>query len=317
MYSSRQSDSLDIPFILSDYQEWVEKDFILDFRRLTFDVGVSARSEVGKGLVLYGRSDGVKSESFSVVSSKRGNAVYSRRLMRRIARLQGVVPDRKFFRLSDRYVRGSWLWCSFEFDANRFSVEDSWLLISGCWNRFKSWLVKRFGRICFWVFRQAHPSVGRLFGYCHFHVIIQFLEREFSGFRHVDRKTGRLSFRIDEKDLLASNWSVGFVDVKMVQSVQAVLSYGARYGSRALSRGKADLTLALGWKFKRRGFSMSRVWSRISRGVDVIVKSSNLNWSGVGLPRVVVEGSVDPSRLVIVVYSLVNYERLAIVDGDG
>ena len=73
MSFSCQSDSLDIPFIVSDYQEWVEKDFILDFRKLTFQVGASAPSEFPRGLVLYGRSDGVRSESFSVVGAKRGN----------------------------------------------------------------------------------------------------------------------------------------------------------------------------------------------------------------------------------------------------
>ena len=108
--------------------------------------------------------------------------------------------------MSKRFVHGSWLWLTCEFDSGRFSLEQSWLEIRKQFNRHRSWILKRFGRVKCWTFLQAHVS-----GYAHLHVIVEFLEHVFSGFCHVGRG-GKVSFRCDDKQLFSDNWNVGFVE---------------------------------------------------------------------------------------------------------
>ena len=252
---------VDLAQAVSDYVAWVEDDSWVLLEKSHWEY-------------VRGFPDHVVAEAVVVPCVKRGNALYSERLLSRISRLSAAVGSGgPFWSLSQRFVRGRWLWITLELNSGVWSLYDAWMNIRRQYNRFITWVRKEFGRVKCWTFLQAHSS-----GYPHLHVIAQFLEHEFSGFRHVGRG-GKISFRCDDKSLFAEYWRVGFVDVKMVQSVRGVMSYGARYGSRSLSGGRADLTLALGWKFKRRGFTMGVEWSRLSRGispsVDVISSSGN------------------------------------------
>lgn len=300
---------------VADYRQWVSDDFYLGLEKFRVDGSSWAGDRFCRKGFGSNPGDGsvrneVQRSHISMKCPKRGNDVYTSKLVGRLNRMVlGIGSLLPFWSLVKRFVKGSWLWITYEFDVNRFNLEDSWRLLAGEVNRHFAWLRKKFGGLTYWWFRQAHPKSGPAFGYCHLHVIVRFAEHLFDGFRHVD-KFGKLSWRIErgDKDAIATNWRNGFVDVKMVRSVAGVVKYGGRYGSRDLSKGKADLTLALGWNQKVRGFSMSRVWSRLAAArrpsVDEISIVANSNpVDRVGLVfvryRVVFKGHRDPLVFVV------------------
>ena len=304
--------SVTVADIVANYEGWVSDVVWLDFEKAL----VSGSSWAVRKFCEpnFGRSpgDGVVTHDLTVQrvrirSVKRGDEVYNSRLLSRIRRLSDALVGgvRPFWPLSKPFVKGSWLWLTYEFDSHRFSLEHSWNEIRREFNRHRAWLTKQFGCVKCWTFLQAHSS-----GYAHLHVIAQFLEHVFSGFR----QRNRLVWRCDDKPLFARNWDVGFVDVRIIRSVAGVMFYGGRYGSRVSGSG-AVTTLALGHHFKRKGFTMSLDWSRLSRGVgsqeplpsvDVISRSSDNSNSG-----------VDFSRLVVVRYRFLGFAGLVIDFGLG
>jgi len=100
-----------------------------------------------------------------------------------------------------------------------------------------------------------------------------FDEKEFNVFR--DRKG---QFRIKEKDILAEGWH-SYVDIKAMYSLGRGFSYLKKYLLKSIDKenkdSKALKTLALGWLFNKRAFSVSGKFRQLL--ADLIKAKHNSN----------------------------------------
>jgi len=197
----------------------------------------------------------LKTETFAVKCSKRGNDVYRKRVYRRFKELSQLVEKVNFFNPRDR--RGGKktraLFVTLTYDPKRCSLDEAWENIGVEFNRFMSYLRKRYGKIsCCRVFE---AFVKRADGYPHVHCVILFEEKEFKVFRD---KKGK--FRIKEKDAIAEGWH-SHTDVQAMGSLGWGFRYLKKYLLKSIDAENQDpktlKTLALCWLFNKRAFSVS------------------------------------------------------------
>ena len=257
---------------LEEYRPWVDTPVSLSFERVVSPVGVKPVyhwDRPGQGAVRVLPS-GCRVERFSVLGSKRGNSVYCRALRRRLSRWSNRIgASSRFWSFYSRIVSGHWVFLTYTLDRVLFSLESGWLHIRREWNRHLTWLRKRYGAIRVLTFLQPQDSSG----FAHLHVIADFAKSSFRGWRNVNRRTREVSWRFDASRTIASNWSVGFVDAKLIPSVKDALWYVAKYLVRPGDSSKGEMIYALSRHFSRRVWSASRMWP----GVDLIRNSDNSN----------------------------------------
>jgi hypothetical protein len=257
---------------LEDWRSWVADPVFLKFERTISPVGVKPAfhwDRPGQGAVKVLPS-GCRVESYSVKGSKRGNDVYCRSLRRRLSRWSNrISASSRFWSFYESEVRGSWVFLTYTLDRVLFSLESGWLHIRREWNRHLTWLRKRYGAIRVLTFLQPQDASG----FAHLHVIADFAKSSFRGWRNVNRRTREVSWRFDASRTIASNWSVGFVDAKLIPSVKDALWYVAKYLVRPGDSSKGEMIYALSRHFSRRVWSASRNWP----GVDLIRNSGNSN----------------------------------------
>lgn len=193
----------------------------------------------------------------AVKCSKRGNDVYGHRVKRSLNWLS-MGENVTFFTASDftteKQVYSSALWLTLTYDVERCPRSDAIMNIGKEWNRFISALRRKYGKIS--VLRTWECSEK---GYPHIHAILLFHEAKFSVFPHFSEKEGQLSFRIKEKDDIASFWH-SHADVQAISSTKKLFSYMKKYQTKTLMASdspKGTRTMSLLWLFRRRGFSVS------------------------------------------------------------
>jgi hypothetical protein len=216
----------------------------------------------------------------AVLSAKRGNAVYAWRLKGKFESLADI-PEIKFFNYRDRSKvhKTSALFVTLTL-APGLRLDQQWEGIGEAYNRWISYLRRRYGRIdCIRVW-EAHKS-----GVPHVHVILIFESKEFSTFFYNG------TWRVQEKHDL--EWAEGFTDVEALSSVKGGINYVVKYLAKlhkvgihggledtsysaetnlgSLVASASTLTLSLMWAFRRRAFSVSR------RLIDLIASMSNSN----------------------------------------
>jgi len=217
--------------IVSKYREWVLDDRYMILNRID--------------LKTY------KSEVFAVKCSKRGNDVYRSRVYRRFKGVSSLVENLVFFNPKDRGEKSTKaLWVTLTYDVKRRKFKDAWREIGKEFNRFMSYVRKKFGKIsCCRVF-EAYEN-----GHPHIHCILLFESTEFRVFR--DKKG---QFRVFEKEIIAKGWH-SHVDVKAMSSLGRGFSYQKKYLLKSINAETTDSktlkTLALCWLFSKRAFSLS------------------------------------------------------------
>ena len=217
--------------IVSKYREWVLDDRYMILNRID--------------LKTY------KSEVFAVKCSKRGNDVYRSRVYRRFKGVSSLVENLVFFNPKDRGEKSTRaLWVTLTYDVKRRKFKDAWREIGKEFNRFMSYVRKKFGKIsCCRVF-EAYEN-----GHPHIHCILLFESTEFRVFR--DKKG---QFRVFEKEIIAKGWH-SHVDVKAMSSLGRGFSYQKKYLLKSINAETTDSktlkTLALCWLFSKRAFSLS------------------------------------------------------------
>lgn len=198
----------------------------------------------------------------AVKCSKRGNDVYASRVKRRLNWLSNC-ENVQFFDVSDfstvKKVFTSALWITLTWDTKRGSRLEAWEKdVSVDFNRYISALRRKYGRIS--VLRTWEATAK---GYPHVHAILLFHEAKFSVFPHLAKdEEGRekLTFRISEKDQVASYWHSPVVDVQAVSSTKKLFNYMRKYQTKTLLASdspKGVSTMSLMWLFRKRGFSVS------------------------------------------------------------
>lgn len=212
---------------------------------------------------------------------KRGNDAYVWHVHSRFATIEKRLPGAQFFHWGDRsLVHSSCLAFSLTFNPSRFPLIESWELLPDFINSFLSWLRSAYGSIAV-----ARVDESHLSGYPHVHLIVLFRHYSFDCFPWIAKRgsnRGKLSYRVQSKRRMASHWAGGNIDVFGMASLKAGFHYGKKYllksvsssvpGSKARSVSASEfdslsdsakkhlLTLALGWVFRSRSFSLSGDW---------------------------------------------------------
>jgi len=264
---------LSVSEIVDKYSEWVSEDNYMILNRIETNVVVLKRNEYGKyelfktpkeKKLFKGKVDGrykilnpkgkesFKSEVFAVKCSKRGNDVYRYRVYRRFKGLASLAEKTVFFNPRDRNQNKKTraLFVTLTYDTKLCTFNDAWQNIGVEFNRFMSQVRKKFGKVsCCRVF-EAYAN-----GHPHIHCILLFEEKEFNVFR--DKKW---QFRIKEKEVIASGWH-SHTNVKAMSSLGRGFAYLKKYLLKSIDSENKDLkalkTLALGWLFNKRAFSVS------------------------------------------------------------
>ncbi len=290
-------DSVQSARILSDieekYWEWASEDIYLILHRLENNVVVLNQNNKGtyepfkapKEKIQYDskkKMDGkfkiaepkffecFKSDVFAIKCAKRGNDVHRRRVYNRFKGLSKAVDKTRFFNPKDRGEQKTTraLFATFTYDTKLCSFGDAWENIGKEFNRAMAYIRKNFGEVStcrvFEAYENGHP---------HIHCILLFKEKEFKVFR--DEKG---QFRIREKNIFAKGWH-SFVDVKAMYSLGYGFSYLKKYLLKSIDKDQKDSkalkTLALGWLFNKRSFSVSGKFKKLL--ADLIKTKHNSN----------------------------------------
>jgi len=214
-------------------------------------------------------------------SRKRGDEKYARHVKRRFCSLGNIASGEKLFNLKERgNVRSSVLFATLEYDANRYDLYDCWRRVGADFNRWKSYVRRKFGKFAAVRVWESHES-----GYPHIHVAVVFEEKVFFG-GHIANKKGKGKFRVKGKDfsILKKSWKHGFSDFVLCNSVKGAFKYAGKYLMKGISveeaGSKAVKGLAMCWIFRKRSFSLSGYFIKLYS--DEITLHSNSNKSVFG-----------------------------------
>jgi len=211
-------------------------------------------------------------------SAKRGDKKYSNKVKAKFEALENAVPKVSYFPWGTRnkaVIRSPCAFLTFEFDPNRFSCEDSWLLAGTEFNRYITGKRKKYGKIDVVRVFESHES-----GYCHIHAVLWFHEKEWTGFRW-DNK-GKIKYRVNEVETLKEGWHGGFSDVLLMQNSHSGFRYLAKYLTKCIDFEKEDVksarTLSMCWYFRERSFGVSgSLLGLYSDVINTLKSNSNLN----------------------------------------
>lgn len=227
--------------IVSKYEEWVTDDNYLILNR---------RSEHTKnGEYIY------ENRLIGVLLSKRGNAYYAERTLKRFQQLTRNIKPVTCFETHDLVKKTRILWITLTYDTKRCPLYEAWRNISKEYNRFMANLRKQYGRIasirCFEAFENGHP---------HIHACLIFQDTEFDVELRHDGKNNAPTWRIKQDVTLETYWHSN-VDIQAQKSTKYAISYIAKYITKAVKFEEATTktikTLALNWLFNRRSYSLS------------------------------------------------------------
>ena len=240
---------LSIDQIVDRYWNWVSKDTYMILKREKRQKIRIRDSRNNKPLIV---DFPVKVDFFGVLCSKRGNPVYRHRVYQRFKEFISLAEKTFFFNPKDRGKpkKTRALFLTLTYDTKLCSFDVAWRNISYEFNRFMAYLRKKFGKVsCVRVF-EAYEN-----GYPHVHCVLLFEEKEFKVFR--DNK-GR--FRIKEKGVIAAGWR-SHTDAQAMSSLGWGFRYLKKYLLKSIDAENKDSktlkTLALGWLFNKRAFSIS------------------------------------------------------------
>jgi hypothetical protein len=242
-------------------------------------------------LVLRYHSETEKPLIVGVKAAKRGNDVYVRRLSQRLRFIRQNYRNERFFSLTDftteKKIETGLLWVTLTWDPRLFSHRQAWRVeIGKRWNRYISGLRRKYGKIL--VLRSWESTKQ---GYPHVHALLMFETARFHVFPWLEKPQkgapeARFTFRIQEKDEVASGWPF-LVDVQAVSSTRQAINYVLKYQMKvhgAAAEGSPDpgpaassRTLSFMWLFRKRSFACSRELEREFSRIDLIGSLHNSN----------------------------------------
>ena len=275
-----QEYGLSVPEIVDKHSEWVSKDTYMILKKVEMKT-FATRDNRTNTLLRF--SSPIKSEIFAIKCSKRGNDVYRHRVYRRFKELPLIDKDLVFFNPKDRGEKKTKaLWVTLTYDNKRCSFTKAWFNIGKEFNRFRSYICKKFGKVStcrvFEAYENGHP---------HIHCILLFEEKEFKAF--TDQKG---KFRIHEKEIIAKGWH-SFVDVQAMCSLGWGFAYLKKYLLKSIDKenkdSKALKTLALGWLFNKRAFSVSGKFRQMLTDLIKTKHNSNHKTQQITLEREIVQ----------------------------
>jgi len=205
--------------------------------------------------------DGTEFREWKIVTkaikcSKRGNDVYFARIRKRLQQLLEICKeDHKLIWKDEDGYYTQFLYLTLTYDTKRCSIREAWENIGKEWNRFLSYLKKRFGVIS--VIRTWESFEN---GYPHIHAIIYFFETAFRVIKYKRKKY--TEWRLYDKKLkeeINKGWH-SFIDIQAIENTKR-LQYIFKYILKELKNNreqqKQKRTLAMMWLFRKQSFSIS------------------------------------------------------------
>ena len=206
--------------------------------------------------------DGTEFTDYKVITkaikcSKRGNDVYFFRVRNCLDQLLQICKGnyQLIWKDEDGYYT-QFLYLTLTYDTKRCSIREAWEQIGKEWNRFLSYLKKKFGVIS--VIRTWESFEN---GYPHIHAIIYFFE---TAFRVIKYKRKRFTeWRLYDKklkEMINRGWH-SFIDIQAIENTKR-LQYIFKYILKELKNNnreqqKQKRTLAMMWLFRKQSFSIS------------------------------------------------------------
>ena len=226
----------------------------------------------------------------------------------------------KFLRICEKNIKlikkdedGYWspiLYLTLTYDQKRCSLDDAWKNIGKEWNRFLSYLKKKFGVIS--VMRTWESFQN---GYPHIHAIVYFFECRF---RVIKYKRKRFyEWRLYSKQIkeeINRGWH-SFVDIQAIEDtnrLKYIFKYILKEQTKPQEQKKQIQTLAMLWLFRKRSFSISgdfidELYSLSSLPNDDLSESERLdpimhnsNWEFVGIFTASELGITDVTKFTII-----------------
>jgi len=316
------SSHLSLFYVRKEYFEWnnISEDEVIDWWDLWRKQDtyiVLQREEEIKSIGI----DGTEFTDYKVVTkaikcAKRGNDVYFFRVRNRLNQLLQICKSNQklIWKDEDGYYT-QFLYLTLTYDTKRCTVREAWEEIGKEWNRFLSYLKKKFGVIS--VIRTWESFEN---GYPHIHAVIYFFE---TAFRVIKYKRRRYTeWRLYDKKLkeeINKGWH-SFVDIQAIENTKR-LQYIFKYILKELKNNnreqqKQKRTLAMMWLFRKQSFSISNdfITELASYTHSNIVSDSerldpimhNSNWEFVGLFTAEELNIKDTNKFVIVFETIPN-----------
>jgi hypothetical protein len=161
----------------------------------------------------------ISNKVFAVKTRKRGNTKWLKSVKSKLYGLADYLASD----LTQFHKRSNLLFITFTYDPKRFSFKEAWLKGSYYFNNGITNLRNKFGDIDYVKVVEVMAD-----GKIHFHMIAHFKKTSFEIFRHRSKKTGKITWRIKDKDTLdriKSCWKMGFPDVQAVYGKKGVIYY--------------------------------------------------------------------------------------------
>ena len=244
----------------------------------------------------------------AIKCAKRGNDVYFFRVRNRLNQLLQICKGnyQLIWKDEDGYYT-QFLYLTLTYDTKRCSIREAWEQIGKEWNRFLSYLKKKFGVIS--VIRTWESFEN---GYPHIHAIIYFFETAFRVIKYKRKKF--TEWRLYDRNLkleINRGWH-SFIDIQAIENTKR-LQYIFKYILKELKNNreqqKQKRTLAMMWLFRKQSFSISNDFitelasythSNLSDSERLDPIMHNSNWEFIGIFTAEELGIKDTNKFTIV-----------------
>jgi len=246
--------ALSMSDIVENYESWVQREMFL---------------------VLECRKENHLTKFKKVHASKRGDAWYVERTNEKFLQKVGHIPDYEYFSKRSRDIEHTdMIMVTLTYEKQELTT---WKETGNHFAEFMNRLRSKYGKIEFLRAWESHES-----GCPHIHCLI----------RH---KTGFLCRKINDKwrivgedyETIKSYWVRGYSDVIAISSHNEAFGYIGKYITKSWNgdSGKHIKTLAMLWYFKKRCYSISKLFFNDCKiKSDLITLMHNLyGWSFVGV----------------------------------
>lgn len=255
---------IEIPIedIIQAYTSWVQEHryMILEKLKPTWDAPKSSTM--------------FEKETVAVKSAKRGNDVYSRRVLSRFGMFEDLLTDLNLVYFDRGKMRTQVLFLTLTYDTKLRSQHQAWKTLSKLYNLFMSKMRRVFGSI----------SSARTFesfenGYPHVHAVLLFNHFSFKVREYINKKGHKILIVDDDlKDCISAMWHSN-VDVKGVGNVSESINYLKKYLSKCanfdVTDSKGIKTLAQCWAYRKHAYCLAGIFRQ--RMGDLINHMQNSN----------------------------------------
>lgn len=191
---------------------------------------------------------------FAVKMSKRGNNVYVKRTLAKFLKISKKIPNIVFFEQKQAVKTTKALFLTLTYDTKICDFREAWENISKEYNLFLANMRKQYGKIatirCYEAFENGHP---------HIHAILLFQDQIFDVIPCTSDK-GKHYWGVKEGVTIETYWH-SRVMTQAVDSLDGAIRYLFKYLTKSIEYENATektlKTLALGWVFNKRAFSIT------------------------------------------------------------